>query len=190
MRASREIVEKGVAKPMCPVTGSGPFLLQSGVRCTPPVFPKPPASSSRNRPYEPVPDRLRRISNPVSSSAGQGDARSSLGYARRTYDLGAALVFQLPRRRGVVFRLTLQPSAPVSRLGLRSVTAIAARGGFGVDRGVDRRPWKSQRHVCIRGTRRVASLQVERVLRTSVLLLIRWFRVRPPGAPLVQLHSF
>ena len=31
-------------------------------------------------------------------------------------------------------------------------------------------------------------MQVRRVLRMSVLLLIRWFRVRPPGAPPAQLH--
>jgi hypothetical protein len=37
---------------------------------------------------------------------------------------------------------------------------------------------------CVRSWHcREASLLVRRVLRTSVLLLIRWFRVRPPGAP-------
>jgi hypothetical protein len=114
---------------MCPVTGSGPFLLQSGVRGTPPVFPKLPGVFVPEPAVRPVPYRLRRVSKPVSSSAGQGEARSSLGYGSRTYDLGAVLVIQQLRRRGAVFRPTLQPSAPVSRLDLRSVTAIAARGG-------------------------------------------------------------
>jgi hypothetical protein len=57
------------------------------------------------------------------------------------------------------------------------------RRGFGVDRGVDRRSGKSQRHMCFHSNERVASLLVKRTLRTSVLLLIRWFRVRPPSAP-------
>ena len=50
------IVEKGVAKPAFPVTGSGPFLLQRGSLCQADI---PEASSSRNRPCRPVPDRLR-----------------------------------------------------------------------------------------------------------------------------------
>jgi len=37
-------------------------------------------------------------------------------------------------------------------LEVRSVTAVAPRGGLSVDRGVDRRPGKSQRHLCIRRT--------------------------------------
>ena len=35
-----------------------------------------------------------------------------------------------------------------------------------------------------------ALVQVEAMLRLSVLLLIRWFRVRPPGAPPVFLSPF
>jgi hypothetical protein len=41
----------------------------------------------------------------------------------------------------------------------------------------------SQCYLRIHGQQRKASLQFKRVLRLSVLLLIRWFRVRPPGAP-------
>jgi hypothetical protein len=52
-----------------------------------------------------------------------------------------------------------------------------------VDRGVDRRPRKSRGHVCIRSMSREASLLARRVVQPSALLLIRWFRVRPPGAP-------
>ena len=46
-----------------------------------------------------------------------------------------------------------------------------------MDQGVDRSAGKSQCYVCIRSSRRMASLQVKRVLRLSVLLLIR----RSPG---------
>ena len=42
-----------------------------------------------------------------------------------------------------------------------------------MDRGVDRRPGESQGHVCVRSMPREASLQARRVLRTSVLLIIR-----------------
>jgi hypothetical protein len=70
-----------------------------------------------------------------------------------------------------------------SRVKLRSVTAIAPGGGLGVDRCVDRRSGKSRCHVCSQGRSRVASLLVKHALHPSVLLLIRWFRVRPPGAP-------
>ena len=73
---------------------------------------------------------------------------------------------------------------------LQSVTTIAPSRVLGVDRGVDRRPEKSQCHVCIRGIAHEASLLVRRMLRTSVLLLIRWFRVRPPGAPPAVLIVF
>ena len=66
---------------------------------------------------------------------------------------------------------------------LHSVTALAAARSLVVDRGVDRRPRKSLCHLCSQGRSREASVQVKHVLRTSVLLLIRWFRVRPPGAP-------
>jgi hypothetical protein len=70
-----------------------------------------------------------------------------------------------------------------TRVKLRSVTATVPVGGLGVDRRVDRRPWKSQSHVCFHSRSHEASLLVKYVLRTSVLLLIRWFRVRPPSAP-------
>ena len=49
---------------------------------------------------------------------------------------------------------------------------------------------KSQGHVCVRCMPRMASVQVKHVLRLSVLLLIRWFRVRPPGAPPALLFLF
>src|SRR5215471_2650468 len=54
---------------------------------------------------------------------------------------------------------------------------------LGVDRGLDRRPRRFQGHVCAHSTPRMTSLQVKQTLRTSVPLLIRWFSVRPPGAP-------
>jgi len=47
---------------------------------------------------------------------------------------------------------------------------LAPSEGLGVDRGVDRRPGKSQGDVCAQGMSGEASLQVERVLRLSVLL--------------------
>lgn len=49
-------------------------------------------------------------------------------------------------------------------------------GTSAVDRGVDRRPENSQHHVCFHSSERVASLLAKRGMRTSVLLLIRWFR--------------
>jgi hypothetical protein len=65
---------------------------------------------------------------------------------------------------------------------LRSVTVTAIGEGLGVDRRVDRHLRNSLCRVCVRGIRE-ALVQVKQTLRTSVLLLIRWFRVRPPGAP-------
>ncbi len=44
-----------------------------------------------------------------------------------------------------------------------------------MDRGVDRHPRKSHGYVCVHGMPREASLQARRVLRLSVLLLIRGF---------------
>ena len=52
-----------------------------------------------------------------------------------------------------------------------------------MDRGVDRRPVKSQCYLCNRGSRRMASLQARRVVRLSVLLIICRSRVRAPPAP-------
>lgn len=52
-----------------------------------------------------------------------------------------------------------------------------------MDRGVDRRPGKSHRHVCVRGTPREASLLVKHTLRLSVLLLIRRFGIDSLAAP-------
>jgi hypothetical protein len=60
---------------------------------------------------------------------------------------------------------------------------MALSEGLGVDRGVDRRPGKPQSHVCVRCMPREASLQVKRLLRTSVLLIICRSRVRAPPAP-------
>ena len=57
--------------------------------------------------------------------------------------------------------------------GLTQCHGYSPRGGVGVDRGVGRRPAKYQRHVCLHSKQRVASLQVKRLLRTSVLLLKR-----------------
>ena len=56
-----------------------------------------------------------------------------------------------PRLPGAALRAKVVRGR-VSRVCLRSVTAIAPRGGLGVDRGVDRRPKKSQCHVCSRST--------------------------------------
>jgi hypothetical protein len=66
-------------------------------------------------------------------------------------------------------------------LRLRRVTAIAWDKSPGVDRGVDRRPGKSQGHVCPHGRPSKASLQARRVLRTSALLMICRSWVRAPG---------
>jgi hypothetical protein len=57
-----------------------------------------------------------------------------------------------------------------------------------VDRDVDRCPRIPSAIRCIHGQQRKASLLARRVQRTIVLPLIRWFRVRPPGAPLRGLH--
>jgi hypothetical protein len=54
-------------------------------------------------------------------------------------------------------------------------------------RGPGRGPMPSERsqgHVCVHSMSRESSLLVKRVLRLSVLLIIRWFRVPLPGAPL------
>ena len=50
---------------------------------------------------------------------------------------------------------------------------MAPGEGLSVDRGVDRRPEKSQGDVCVHSIPREASLQAKRVLLTSVLLIIR-----------------
>jgi hypothetical protein len=66
---------------------------------------------------------------------------------------------------------------------LRRVTAIAWDRSLGVDRGVDRACGKTRGHECVRCVPREASLLVKRLLRTSVLLIIRRSWVRSPAAP-------
>jgi len=66
---------------------------------------------------------------------------------------------------------------------LRRVMTIAPGEGLGVDRGMDRSPWKSQCRACFPGIRAGASMLVKRPSHTSVLLLIYRSWIRAPPAP-------
>jgi hypothetical protein len=122
--------------------------------------------------------RPAAAAGPAGPGAGGGQPPGEPGRrrARRGSPLGPG------RRRGPArLRALTGPSLAKALLGtrdpwgrrLRRVTAVVWGKSPGVDRGVDRRPGKSQRYVCFHSNEHAASLQVKRMLRLSVLLLMR-----------------